>query len=72
MKELTNHATQRQFVYAHRWRAGDLVSCGTIAARFIAVPSSTTHSWPRDMQRVTTSDRIDAFGKTVRDVPADY
>jgi alpha-ketoglutarate-dependent 2,4-dichlorophenoxyacetate dioxygenase len=25
LKELTAHATQRQFVYVHRWRVGDLV-----------------------------------------------
>ncbi len=30
--------------------------------------------WPRDMQRATTSDRIDTFGvrEMVRDVPGDY
>jgi alpha-ketoglutarate-dependent 2,4-dichlorophenoxyacetate dioxygenase len=25
IRELTEHATQRQFVYAHRWRVNDLV-----------------------------------------------
>jgi alpha-ketoglutarate-dependent 2,4-dichlorophenoxyacetate dioxygenase len=25
LRELTEHATQREFVYSHRWRVGDLV-----------------------------------------------
>ena len=25
LRELTEHATQRRFVYAHEWRVGDLV-----------------------------------------------
>ena len=25
MRDLTEHATQRKFVYAHQWRVGDLV-----------------------------------------------
>ena len=25
LRELTEHATQREFVYTHKWRAGDLV-----------------------------------------------
>ncbi len=25
LRDLTEHATQRQFVYAHEWRVGDLV-----------------------------------------------
>jgi len=73
MKELTNHATQRQFVYAHRWRVGDLVMWDNRCTMHRGTEFDDTR-WPRDMQRVTTSDRIDAFGasETVRDVPADY
>src|SRR5262245_30052283 len=39
--ELIAHATQRQFVYTHRWRVHDLV-IGTIAAPCTAALSSTT------------------------------
>jgi alpha-ketoglutarate-dependent 2,4-dichlorophenoxyacetate dioxygenase len=73
MKELTNHATQRQFVYAHRWRAGDLVMWDNRCTMHRGTEFDDTR-WPRDMQRVTTSDGIDAFGtfETPRAVPTDY
>lgn len=53
--ELITHATQRQFVYTHRWRANDLVvwddrctmHCGT---------AYDDLRWPRDVQRATVSD----------------
>jgi alpha-ketoglutarate-dependent 2,4-dichlorophenoxyacetate dioxygenase len=73
LKELTTHATQRQFVYAHRWRAGDLVLWDNRCTMHRGTEYDDTR-WPRDMQRATTSDRIDAFGthETVHAVPADY
>jgi alpha-ketoglutarate-dependent 2,4-dichlorophenoxyacetate dioxygenase len=73
MKELTSHATQRQFVYAHRWRAGDLVMWDNRCTMHRGTEFDDTR-WPRDMQRVTTSDRIDAFGapESTRDAAVDY
>ena len=73
MKELTNHATQRQLVYAHRWRAGDLVMWDNRCTMHRGTEFDDMR-WPRDMQRVTTSDRIDAFGtfETPHAVPTDY
>jgi alpha-ketoglutarate-dependent 2,4-dichlorophenoxyacetate dioxygenase len=73
LDELTTHATQRQFVYAHRWRVGDLVMWDNRCTMHRGTEFDDTR-WPRDMQRVTTSDKIDAFGaqETARDVAADY
>jgi alpha-ketoglutarate-dependent 2,4-dichlorophenoxyacetate dioxygenase len=73
LSELISHATQRQFVYAHRWRVGDLVMWDNRCTMHRGTQFDDTR-WPRDMQRATTSDRIDAFGanETVREVPVDY
>ena len=59
--ELTAHATQRQFVYMHRWRVGDLVMWDNRCTMHRGTEYDDLR-WPRDMQRATTSDRIDAFG----------
>ncbi|HEY8067407.1 MAG TPA: TauD/TfdA family dioxygenase [Burkholderiales bacterium] len=59
--ELIGHASQRQFVYTHRWRAGDLVMWDNRCTMHRGTEYEDTR-WPRDLQRATTSDRIDAFG----------
>ena len=59
--ELIAHATQRQFVYTHRWRVGDLVMWDNRCTMHRGTDFEDTR-WPRDLQRVTTSDRRDAFG----------
>jgi alpha-ketoglutarate-dependent 2,4-dichlorophenoxyacetate dioxygenase len=61
LTELTAHATQRQFVYTHRWRVGDLVMWDNRCTMHRGTAYDDLR-WPRDMQRATTSDRIDAFG----------
>jgi alpha-ketoglutarate-dependent 2,4-dichlorophenoxyacetate dioxygenase len=61
MNELTAHATQRQFVYTHRWRVGDVVMWDNRCTMHRGTDYDDLR-WPRDMQRATTSDRIDAFG----------
>ena len=61
LRELTAHATQRQFVYTHRWRVGDLVMWDNRCTMHRGTEFDDTR-WPRDMQRATTSDRADAFG----------
>ena len=61
LKQLTAHATQRQFVYTHRWRIGDLVMWDNRCTMHRGTEFDDLR-WPRDMQRATTSDRIDAFG----------
>jgi alpha-ketoglutarate-dependent 2,4-dichlorophenoxyacetate dioxygenase len=59
--ELIAHATQRQFVYTHRWRVGDLVMWDNRCTMHRGTDYEDTR-WVRDLQRATTSDRIDAFG----------
>ncbi len=59
--ELIAHATQRQFVYTHRWRVGDLVMWDNRCTMHRGTEYEDTR-WPRDLQRATTSDRPDAFG----------
>jgi len=59
--ELIAHATQRQFVYTHRWRVGDLVMWDNRCTMHRGTEYEDTR-WPRDLQRATTSDRSDAFG----------
>ena len=73
LAELIAHATQRQFVYTHRWRVGDLVMWDNRCTMHRGTDYEDTR-WVRDMQRATTSDRIDAFGVQERPsvVAADY
>ena len=58
---LVAHATQRQFVYTHRWRVGDLVMWDNRCTMHRGTEFEDTR-WVREMLRATTSDRIDAFG----------
>jgi alpha-ketoglutarate-dependent 2,4-dichlorophenoxyacetate dioxygenase len=71
--ELITHATQRQFVYTHRWRVGDLVMWDNRCTMHRGTEFEDTR-WVRDMQRATTSDRMDAFGVQEQPsaVAADY
>jgi len=73
LAELIAHATQRQFVYTHRWRVGDLVMWDNRCTMHRGTDYEDTR-WVRDMQRATTSDRIDAFGVQEQPsvVAADY
>jgi alpha-ketoglutarate-dependent 2,4-dichlorophenoxyacetate dioxygenase len=73
LETLTSHATSRQFRYAHRWRVGDLVMWDNRCTMHRGMPFDDLR-WPRDMQRATTSDRPDAFGKpdAERRVTGDY
>jgi alpha-ketoglutarate-dependent 2,4-dichlorophenoxyacetate dioxygenase len=51
LRDLVEHATQRQFVYAHRWRAGDLVMWDNRQTMHRARPFPADE--PRDMRRTT-------------------
>ncbi|MFP5461015.1 MAG: TauD/TfdA dioxygenase family protein [Gammaproteobacteria bacterium] len=59
---LTEHATQCQFVYTHRWRVGDLVMWDNRCTMYRGTPFDDLR-WPRDMMRATCSDLPDAFGQ---------
>ena len=65
MQELTEFATQRQFVYTHRWRVGDLVMWDNRCTMHRGTEFDDTR-WPRDMQRSTTSDAADVFDAALR------
>jgi alpha-ketoglutarate-dependent 2,4-dichlorophenoxyacetate dioxygenase len=73
LDELTEHATQRQFVYTHRWRVHDVVMWDNRCTMHRGTDYDDLR-WPRDMQRATTSDAIDAFGvvEAVRTSAGDY
>jgi alpha-ketoglutarate-dependent 2,4-dichlorophenoxyacetate dioxygenase len=51
LKDLTEHATQRQFVYAHRWTVGDLVMWDNRRTMHRARPFPAHEA--RDMRRTT-------------------
>jgi alpha-ketoglutarate-dependent 2,4-dichlorophenoxyacetate dioxygenase len=55
LRELTEHATERRFVYRHSWRAGDLVVWDNLATMHRGVAyDDTKHR--RELRRVTTLD----------------
>ncbi len=51
LRDLVEHATQRQFVYPHRWRVGDLVMWDNRQTMHRARPFPADE--PRDMRRTT-------------------
>lgn len=51
LRDLTEHATQRQYVYAHKWRVGDLVMWDNRQTMHRARPFPAHE--PRDMRRTT-------------------
>ena len=52
---LVAHATQRQFVYSHRWRVNDLVMWDDRCTMHRGTDFDDLR-WRRDMQRATVSD----------------
>ena len=55
LRDLIEHATQRQFVYRHTWRVGDLVIWDNRCTMHRATPFEDTKH-PRELRRVTTLD----------------
>ncbi len=55
LHELTEHATQREFVYRHAWRVGDLVIWDNRATMHRARPFDDARH-RRELRRVTTLD----------------
>ena len=51
LRDLVEHATQRQFVYAHKWKVGDLVMWDNRRTMHRARPFPAHE--PRDMRRTT-------------------
>ena len=54
LMDLMEHATQREFVYTHQWRVGDLVIWDNRCTMHRARPYDL--SVPRDMHRTTVAD----------------
>src|SRR5947199_775505 len=54
LHDLTEHAIQRQFVYSHKWRVGDLVIWDNRDTMHRGRPHD--ESQPRDLRRATTLD----------------
>ncbi len=61
LRELTEHATQREFVYSHRWRVGDLVMWDNRVTMHRARPYDDL-KYPRDMRRSTVTCGASAPG----------
>jgi alpha-ketoglutarate-dependent 2,4-dichlorophenoxyacetate dioxygenase len=59
IEELIELATQPQFVYSHRWRAGDLVMWDNRCTMHRGRPYDET-KYRRDMHRTTVSDEINS------------
>jgi alpha-ketoglutarate-dependent 2,4-dichlorophenoxyacetate dioxygenase len=55
LKELIDHATQRQFVYTHRWRVNDLVMWDDRCTMHRGL-GFDDQRYKRDMRRATVSD----------------
>jgi len=55
LEELTEHATQRQFVYTHRWRQHDLVMWDNRCTMHRGKDFDDLR-WRRDLKRATVSD----------------
>lgn len=57
LRELTEHATQREFVFTHRWRLGDLVMWDNRATMHRARRYDDM-VYPRDLRRTTVTDGV--------------
>jgi alpha-ketoglutarate-dependent 2,4-dichlorophenoxyacetate dioxygenase len=53
--QLIGHATQRQFVYTHRWRVNDLIMWDNRCTMHRGTEFDDLR-WKRDVQRATVSD----------------
>ena len=61
LRELTEHATQREFVYRHRWQRGDLVMWDNRATMHRDKVYEDLN-YPRDMRRTTLTCGAPAMG----------
>jgi len=61
LRELIEHATQPEFVYAHQWRVGDLVIWDNRCTMHRGRRYDETQ--PRDLRRITTQDVPSTFDR---------
>lgn len=64
LRELTEHATQREFVYAHKWRVGDLVMWDNRTTMHRATRFDDL-AYRRDMRRTTLTDGVETISQQV-------
>jgi alpha-ketoglutarate-dependent 2,4-dichlorophenoxyacetate dioxygenase len=57
LRELTEHATQREFVYSHKWWVGDLVMWDNRTVMHRA-RRYEDEKYPRDLRRTTLTDGV--------------
>lgn len=60
LRELTEHATQRELVYRHKWRVGDLVMWDNQATMHRGRPFDDL-TYPRDLRRTTLTSGAPAM-----------
>ena len=63
LRELTEHATQRELVYRHKWRVGDLVMWDNGATMHRA-RLYDDRKYPRDLRRTTLTNGVPAMPMT--------
>jgi len=68
LRDLTEHATQRQFVYAHVWREHDLVMWDNRATMHRA--RRYDHAEVRDMRRTTLTNEVSSLDEAPRPLEA--
>ena len=59
LRDLTEHATQRKFVYAHQWKVGDLVMWDNRVTMHRA--RRYDHTQVRDMRRTTLTNEVSSL-----------
>lgn len=68
IEELSAHATQRQFVYTHRWRVNDLVIWDNRQTMHRGTMFDDLR-WKRDVQRATVSDVANSCEQAGIEIP---
>jgi alpha-ketoglutarate-dependent 2,4-dichlorophenoxyacetate dioxygenase len=68
LRELTEHATQPQRIYRHRWTVGDLVMWDDRCTMHRGRPWEPQHV--RDMHRTTVSDEVSTLEQRADAAPA--
>ena len=62
LRELTEHATQREFVYSHKWRVGDLIMWDNRTTMHRATRyDDLLHT--RDLRRTTVTDGVETIAQ---------
>jgi alpha-ketoglutarate-dependent 2,4-dichlorophenoxyacetate dioxygenase len=68
LRDLTDHATQREFVYTHQWRANDIVMWDNRCTMHRGRPYDDL-KYKRDMRRVTVTDGISTVEREGKRLP---